>query len=68
MVSCPSQLETITKVKDEWLQIFTVVVEQMEHRALIRLLEDEIQREASSAFSHGMEDWEIKQLLIMDGE
>jgi hypothetical protein len=68
MTSCPLQLKTITKVKGEWLQVFTAVVEQMEHRALIGLLEDEIQREASCAYCHGMEGWEIKQLLGMDGE
>jgi hypothetical protein len=63
-----SQLKTRTKVKDEWQQVFAAVVEQMEHWALTGLSEDVIQREASCAFHHGMEGWEIKQCLIMGGE
>jgi hypothetical protein len=40
----------------------------MEYRALIRLLDDVIQREASCASHHGIEDGEIKKCLVMGDE
>jgi hypothetical protein len=62
------QLSARKQKAGESLQKFATAIELLAHRAYPTLPEDHIGREAANAFTHGVDDHDIKIQLLLGGE